>query len=807
MSGNVRVREVTLQNTNIQAPDSSSRTLTLPSTTTTIVGTNTTQTLTNKTITDTTNTVWATALKTTTGAVVVSDSAAPNLGDGLVASNATAASWQPLLANPATTKGDLIVSDGSQLVRLPAGTDSQVLVANSAVTEGLEYVDVNTIVTPVSNTFSGYDITGGLSLNGTYQNISIDTERIKDAGFVHGVGDANVTVNLDGAYKVVYNLNVVKGGTGTAEVRARLLLDGSPISGSIVAMNVNSPNPESVFGTVVVNFTAGNVISLQGTIATGTTVTTVLGSSLAIYAITGLPGTTGPTGPDGDTTYQGVWQSQNYVVNDVVTFQGSTYVCIVNTTTSQDPTDSIYWSLVVPRGEDGSGTTFTVKTQGTIVPGGPHSSLNFIGSSVSVADGGNGTADITVNLDDVLSDPRVIDVREGTATVLTTTYQDIPLTVTRIKEASLFDHTSPSSNVTVLETGRYKVIAKCSTEKTAGNTRSTSEVRIVQDGLEIPGTVGRMYNRQTPEGTDSVLVEAILDLTANTVLGIQARILDGNSVSTVAEGTGFSILRLETVKGDQGPSGPDGDISFQGDWVLGNYVQNNVVRFTGNSYVCILNTTSSQDPTDGTYWSLLAQKGDDGAPGAGASIAVQDEGSGLGTFSTLNFTDNGVVVTDQGGSVANVNVSFPTSLTPSIAKYRTNSGINVNGTNVPIDWDVVDILDATNYTLITSGTEIQVTNSGTYEVYFSLVVNSIVTRGAINARLQVNQSNVPGAAIGAYMRQAGGNDEGSVNYSTILTLNATNTLRVVCSREGSAGTINLTAGESIFIVKRLDLPL
>lgn len=808
MSGNVRVREVTLQNTNIQAPDAVARTLTLPSSNTTIIGTDTTDTITNKTITDSSNTVWANALKTATGAVVVDDSAAPVTGQGLLAANATSASWQPLLQNPTTTKGDLIVSDGTDLIRLPAGTDTQVLSANSATTSGLEYVDVNTLITTVSNVFSGYDGTAGLALSGTYQNIPIDTERIKDAGFVHGVGAANVTVNLDGVYKVVYNLNITKGGTGVAQVGARILLDGSPVAASEVSTGVAVQAPENtLFGTVVIDFTAGNVVSLQGAILSGDTVTTSADSSLTIYALTGLPGTTGPAGPDGDTTYQGAWQSQNYVVNDLVTFQGSTYVCIVNTTTSQDPTDSVYWDLVVPKGDDGSGTTFTVKNQGTVVPGGPHGSLNFLGSAVTVTDGGNGTADITVSLDDVLDDPRVIEVREGTATVLTATYQDIPMTVTRIKDSVVFDHTAPSATVTVLETGRYKVIARCSTNKITGNTRSTSEMRILKNGLEVVGSVGKMYNRQSPEGFDSTLTEAVLDLTANDTISIQARIETGNNVTTVANGTSLGIIKLETIKGDQGPQGPDGDISFQGDWVLANYSQNDVVRYTGNSYVCILGTDAQQDPTNTTYWALLAQKGDDGATGAGASVQVQDEGSGLGGFSTLNFTGGGITVTDQGGNVANVYVNFPSVITPSIAKYRTSSAVNVNGTNVVIDWDTNDILDATNYTLINGNTELQVTNAGTYEVYYSLVVTSAIQRGAINTRLEVDQGSVPGAAIGAYMRQSAGNDEGSVNYSTILTLTAGQTIRVVSSQEGGAGVISLIAGDSIFIVKRLDLPL
>lgn len=50
-----------------------------------------------------------------------------------------------------------------------------------------------------------------------------------------------------------------------------------------------------------------------------------------------------------------------------------------------------------------------------------------------------------------------------------------------------------------------------------------------------------------------------------------------------------------------------------------NYVLNDVVYFNGSSYICILNSVSHA-PTNATYWSLIAQKGNVGATGAtGAS--------------------------------------------------------------------------------------------------------------------------------------------------------------------------------------------
>lgn len=54
--------------------------------------------------------------------------------------------------SPTTTKGDLIVNDGTNNVRLPVGTDGQVLVANSGATEGAEWQTFNTENTTVAFT-------------------------------------------------------------------------------------------------------------------------------------------------------------------------------------------------------------------------------------------------------------------------------------------------------------------------------------------------------------------------------------------------------------------------------------------------------------------------------------------------------------------------------------------------------------------------------------------------------------------------------------------------------------------------------
>lgn len=44
--------------------------------------------------------------------------------------------------------------------------------------------------------------------------------------------------------------------------------------------------------------------------------------------------------------FKGDWTTQDYLVGDTVVFKNDTYVCIVNTTSQQDPSDDNYWTNI-----------------------------------------------------------------------------------------------------------------------------------------------------------------------------------------------------------------------------------------------------------------------------------------------------------------------------------------------------------------------------------------------------------------------------------------------------------------------------
>jgi hypothetical protein len=113
-------------------------------------------------------------------------------------------------------------------------------------------------------------------------------------------------------------------------------------------------------------------------------------------------------------------------------------------------------------------------------------------------------------------------------------------------------------------------------------------------------------------------------------------------------------------KGLQGDVGPAGYMDFQGNWVNKNYTKDQGVMYQGEGYVCILDTTTNQNPSNGTYWAKFAEKGDDGATGSGSSIVLKNDMVNLANtpHTSLNFAPGSLTVTDVDGEVATITAVF-----------------------------------------------------------------------------------------------------------------------------------------------------
>jgi len=151
--------------------------------------------------------------------------------------------------------------------------------------------------------------------------------------------------------------------------------------------------------------------------------------------------------------------------------------------------------------------------------------------------------------------------------------------------------------------------------------------------------------------------------------------------------------------GPVGATGPQGSpVTFRGAWTIGStYAIGDTVSESGNSYIAIAGSTAEDPATDvgsgtsGTYWALLAKKGDDGDVGAtGPAGAVGPQGSqgpagatgATGAQGSAATVAVGSVTTGAAGSSASVTNSGTSSAATfnfTIPQGATGTGF-ANGT-------------------------------------------------------------------------------------------------------------------------------
>jgi hypothetical protein len=84
--------------------------------------------------------------------------------------------------SPTTTKGDIMVDDGTNVVRFPVGTDGQILSSNSATTEGIDWVDM---------TLSDVSGTGDQTLIGDGTGVELTLKKLSEGTGVSLSSDVN----------------------------------------------------------------------------------------------------------------------------------------------------------------------------------------------------------------------------------------------------------------------------------------------------------------------------------------------------------------------------------------------------------------------------------------------------------------------------------------------------------------------------------------------------------------------------------------------------------------------------------------
>lgn len=183
-----------------------------------------------------------------------------------------------------------------------------------------------------------------------------------------------------------------------------------------------------------------------------------------------------------------------------------------------------------------------------------------------------------------------------------TTWTDVPLDVVRKINTEFFSHGAGSSELIIDKSSTYIIVARVTTTISTGTSRTDSSMRLVKDDgsgyVAIPGTTAIMYNRTLNVGENTGTVSLIIDLVAGDRIKIQTKRDNGTStLSLLAEGSSLTVFTTKGPKGDRGEDGAPGSgasvtLKHQGTTVSGSPF--GILNFTGTAVQKVEQESSNQ---------------------------------------------------------------------------------------------------------------------------------------------------------------------------------------------------------------------
>jgi len=270
-----------------------------------------------------------------------------------------------------------------------------------------EVIEMSPLVYTVSQTTP-------TSFTGTLVDMNMNIE-LKNKGNIARLESGNIVFNVGGDYIVMLSVatDVTAGNNGStciANAQLNHELNGFiDVTRSRLYMTNRRAGDGYAQGSISfpIYVSENDELKLQIIRDTGSDSmeTKIEGTSVTIFSPKGLRGETGEKGDigndgaDGDITWENGWSARTYNANEAVEYQGSSFVCHSNgTSTSPGDPDApnAGWDLLAKKGADGAGASLNVSENSSMIPNAPHGTLNFTGG-VTVNDAGSGVADVNVH--------------------------------------------------------------------------------------------------------------------------------------------------------------------------------------------------------------------------------------------------------------------------------------------------------------------------------------------------------------------------------------------------------------------------
>jgi len=329
----------------------------------------------------------------------------------------------------------------------------------------------------------------------------------------------------------------------------------------------------------------------------------------------GPEGDPGPTGPRG-LNWIGNWDSgTSYEVDDGVAYQGGSYIAVADNINQAPGTPGI-WNALANKGD--TGATGAKGDDGDPGPQGDPGA----DSTVPGPDGPPGPQ----------GDPGLIGVWKGAWTSGGTfdaeTFDELDVIFwTPSGSSYISKQNANSGRDPSIETAWWELVAK----------RGDQGIQGIQgeDGIQGPPGAGMVWQGEW-SGGPAYTVDAdnadVVSRSGSTYIAI----LNSTNKDPLTEPTYWELVAakgatgaagvdgddgVDGTDGATGPEGPPGMV-WRGPWSSATaYVIKDAVSHSGSSWIAIADGTNHSPPTSGSFWQLLAQKGDSGGGGGGTNMA------------------------------------------------------------------------------------------------------------------------------------------------------------------------------------------
>jgi len=203
------------------------------------------------------------------------------------------------------------------------------------------------------------------SLQGDYAKAEGDKAKLETSNLT--TIKTNVETAISNADTATANANTATTNANTATTNAQTATTNAETATTNANNAVNQLNHKGAYSSTT-TYQPRNIVTYNGSSYMNIVSSTgILPTNLNNWQLIGSKGDKGDKGDTGQTGTSFIWKGEysndaSYVVNDVVQYNGSSYICISNCI-GIIPTDTSNWKLLAQKGVDGAGRVESVNGQ------------------------------------------------------------------------------------------------------------------------------------------------------------------------------------------------------------------------------------------------------------------------------------------------------------------------------------------------------------------------------------------------------------------------------------------------------------